>query len=97
SLPGKSARRRQGGRRQPLTRRGIPLPRRSFGARYRRQSCHRQAHSGNRQADVAAAALAGRLSAEQAEAVSDGVAANPAKAKELIDKAQHSSLPELNE
>jgi hypothetical protein len=47
--------------------------------------------------DVAAAALAGQLSAEQAEAVSDGVAANPAKAKELVEKAQHSSLPELNE
>ncbi len=49
------------------------------------------------QPEVAAAALAGELSAEQAAAVSDGVAANPAKARELIDQAQRSSLPELNE
>jgi hypothetical protein len=56
--------------------------------------------AGRRMADqpeVAAAALAGELSAEQAAAVSDGVAADPAKATELIDKARHSSLPELND
>ena len=50
-----------------------------------------------KQPDVAQAALAGELSAEQAEAVSDGVAANPDKAKELVKKAKELSLPELNE
>jgi hypothetical protein len=49
------------------------------------------------QPEVARAALAGHLSAEQAAAVSDGVAANPALAGELIDKARHISVPELNE
>jgi Domain of unknown function (DUF222) len=49
------------------------------------------------QPEVAAAALAGDLSLEQATAISDGVAADPAKAGELIDKAKRSSLPELNE
>src|SRR5580704_15967627 len=49
------------------------------------------------QPEVAAAALAGELSSEQAAAVSDGVAADPAQAAELIGKAQRSSLPELNE
>src|ERR1700677_4623247 len=49
------------------------------------------------QPDVAAAALAGQLSMEQAAAVSDGVAADPTKAAALIDKAQHGSRPELNE
>jgi hypothetical protein len=49
------------------------------------------------QPEVAAAALAGRLSVEQATAIADGVAADPARATELIDKARHSSLPELNE
>ena len=49
------------------------------------------------QPEVAAAALAGELSREQAEAVSDGVAADATKAAELIDKAKRSSLPELNE
>jgi hypothetical protein len=49
------------------------------------------------QPEVAAAALAGELSLEQATAVSDGVAADPAKAKQLIDKAKRSSLPELND
>jgi hypothetical protein len=49
------------------------------------------------QPEVAAAALAGDLSVEQAAAISDGVAADPAKAGELIDKAKRSSLPELNE
>jgi hypothetical protein len=49
------------------------------------------------QPEVAAAALAGDLSLEQATAISDGVAADPAKAAELIDKAKRSSLPELNE
>ncbi len=49
------------------------------------------------QPDVAAAATAGELSFEQPTAVADGVAANPDKARELIDRAQRSSLPELNE
>lgn len=49
------------------------------------------------QPEVARAALAGELSLEQAGAVSDGVAADPAKAGELIEKAKHSSLPELND
>ena len=49
------------------------------------------------QPEVAAAARAGDLSWEQATAVSDGVAADPAQAAELIDKAKRSSLPELNE
>ena len=49
------------------------------------------------QPDVASAALAGELSLEQAAAVSAGVAANPTKARDLIDKARRSSLPELNE
>jgi hypothetical protein len=49
------------------------------------------------QPDVAKAALAGELSAEQATAVSDGAAANPAKTTELIDTAKRSSVPELNE
>ncbi len=40
------------------------------------------------QAEVAQAALAGDLSAEQATAVCDGVAANRAKAAELIDMAK---------
>ena len=48
------------------------------------------------QPDVAAAATAGELSLEQAAAVSDGVAANPGAARELIDKAKSSSMPELN-
>lgn len=50
-----------------------------------------------KQPDVAQAALAGELSAEQAEAVSDGAAANPGKTKELVEKAKELSLPELNE
>jgi hypothetical protein len=49
------------------------------------------------QPDVASAALAGELSVEQAAAVSDGVAANPEVAGELLDTARRSSLPELNE
>ncbi len=49
------------------------------------------------QPEVAKAALAGELSAEQAAAVSDGAAADPAKSTELIDKAKRSSVPELNE
>jgi hypothetical protein len=48
------------------------------------------------QPDVAAAATSGELSLEQAAAVSDGVAANPAAARDLIDKAKNSSMPELN-
>ena len=56
--------------------------------------------TGRRMADqpeVAAAALAGELSFEQATAVSDGAAANPAKAGELIDKAKKGSMSELND
>jgi hypothetical protein len=49
------------------------------------------------QPEVAAAALAGEVSLEQATAISDGVAADPAQAAALIDKAKHSSLPELND
>lgn len=49
------------------------------------------------QPEVASAALAGQLSAEQAAVVADGVAAEPAKAAELVDKAGRLSLPELNE
>ncbi|HTW09830.1 MAG TPA: DUF222 domain-containing protein [Acidimicrobiales bacterium] len=49
------------------------------------------------QPEVALAALAGELSFEQAAAVSDGVAADPTKAGELVAKAKRSSLPELNE
>ena len=49
------------------------------------------------QPEVAAAALAGRVSLEQATAIADGVAANPDKAVELLDKASRCSLPELNE
>ncbi|HET9078148.1 MAG TPA: DUF222 domain-containing protein [Acidimicrobiales bacterium] len=60
----------------------------------------RALETGRRMADqpeVAQAALAGELSLEQAAAVSDGVAANPARARDLIDKAKRSSLPELAE
>jgi hypothetical protein len=60
----------------------------------------RALETGRRMADqpeVASAALAGELSLEQTAAVSDGVAADPAKAGELIDKAKRTSLPELNE
>src|SRR3984957_1320584 len=49
------------------------------------------------QPEVAAAALAGDLSLEQATAVADGVTADPAKARQLIEQAKRSSLPELNE
>ena len=51
----------------------------------------------SQQPEVAKAALAGELSPEQAEAVSDGAAANPEKANELVKKAKDLSLPELNE
>ena len=50
-----------------------------------------------KQPEVAAAALAGDLSSEQAAAVSDGAAADPTKAAELIDQAKGGSLTELNE
>ena len=63
-------------------------------------SAKRSLEAGRRMADqpeVARAALAGELSPEQAAAVSDGVAANPARAAELIDRAKVASLPELNE
>lgn len=49
------------------------------------------------QPEVASAALAGELSLEQATAVSDGAAANPSKAGELIERAKQVSMPELNE
>ena len=60
----------------------------------------RALEAGRRMADhpeVASAALAGELSAEQAAAVSDAVAADPAKATELIATAKHRSVPELND
>jgi hypothetical protein len=49
------------------------------------------------QPEVAQAALSGELSLDQATAVSDGVAADPTKAHELIDKARTGSMSELNE
>ena len=49
------------------------------------------------QPEVARAALSGELSAEQAQAVSAGVEANPAKTAELLETAKESSLAELNE
>jgi Domain of unknown function (DUF222) len=63
-------------------------------------SAKRTLDAGRRMADqpeVAAAALAGELSLEQASAVSDGVAVDPDKARDLIDKARRGSLSELNE
>ncbi|HEX4863836.1 MAG TPA: DUF222 domain-containing protein [Acidimicrobiales bacterium] len=51
----------------------------------------------SKQPEVAQAALAGELSPDQAELISHGVAANPEKAKELLEKAKELSLPELNE
>ena len=60
----------------------------------------RALETGQRMADqpeVAAAALAGELSSEQAAAVSDGAAADPGKATELIEKAKRVSMSELNE
>lgn len=60
----------------------------------------RALETGRRLADqpqVASAAIAGELSFEQAAAVSDGVAADPEKATELIDKAKRVSLAELND
>jgi hypothetical protein len=63
-------------------------------------SAKRALDVGRRMADqpeVAAAALAGELSLEQASAVSDGVAVKPTKARDLIDKAKRGSLTELNE
>ena len=63
-------------------------------------AARRVLETGRRMADqpeVAAAALAGELSLEQATAVSDGVAANPAKAGELIERAKKSSMTELND
>jgi hypothetical protein len=49
------------------------------------------------QPGVARTALGGELSAEQAAAVAEGVAADPAKAAELIDTVRRASMPELNE
>ena len=48
------------------------------------------------QPEVASAALAGELSMEQAAAVSEGVAADPNRAHDLLEKAKNSSMPELN-
>ncbi|MDA8062851.1 MAG: DUF222 domain-containing protein [Actinomycetota bacterium] len=50
-----------------------------------------------RQPEVAQAALGGELSSAQAEAVSDGVAADGSKAGELLDAARSSTIGELNE
>jgi hypothetical protein len=47
------------------------------------------------QPEVAKAALAGELSPEQAALVAEGAAANPAKARDLIEQATQVSLPEL--
>jgi hypothetical protein len=63
-------------------------------------SAKRTLETGRRMAgqpEVARAALAGELSIEQAAAVSDGAAANPAAAGDLLDKARRSSLGELYE
>lgn len=49
------------------------------------------------QPDIAHAALAGELSPEQAAAVADGAAADPARARDLLDKARRMTLPELNQ
>lgn len=49
------------------------------------------------QPDVAAAALSGELSPEQAQAVSAGAEANPAKTAELLEAARQGSMSELNE
>ena len=48
------------------------------------------------QPEVSRAARAGELSAEQATAVSDAVAVDPALAKDLVRKAGQLSVPELN-
>jgi hypothetical protein len=48
------------------------------------------------QPEVSRAARAGQLTAEQAAAVSDAVAASPGMAGELLAKAGHLSVPELN-
>lgn len=48
------------------------------------------------QPEVAKAAAEGELSPEQAEAVAEGVEADPSKAKELIEAARRGSLAELN-
>ncbi|HTW08298.1 MAG TPA: DUF222 domain-containing protein [Acidimicrobiales bacterium] len=63
-------------------------------------SAKRTLEAGQRMAgqpEVAAAALAGELSLEQAAAVADGVAADRTKAVELVERAKRSSLSELNE
>jgi hypothetical protein len=49
------------------------------------------------QPTVTQAALAGELSPDQADAVTDGVTADPTTTDTLIAKAQHRSLAELNE
>ncbi|MBO0747184.1 MAG: DUF222 domain-containing protein [Acidimicrobiaceae bacterium] len=69
-------------------------------ARMSPAAARRALETGRRMSDqpeVASVALAGELSLEQAAAVTDGVAADPGKASELIDTARHASLPELNE
>ena len=49
------------------------------------------------QPEVARAALAGELTPEQAAAVSDGAAADPGRARQLIEQARRSTVTELNQ
>lgn len=49
------------------------------------------------QPEVARAALAGELTLEQAAAVSDGAAADPGQARQLIERARYATVPELNQ
>lgn len=49
------------------------------------------------QPEVAQAALAGELTLEQAVAVSDGAAADPARARQLIEQARSATVTELNQ
>ena len=49
------------------------------------------------QPEVAAAALAGELSSDQAALVSDGAAAAPGRARELVEKARQVSIGELTD
>ena len=49
------------------------------------------------QPEVAAVALSGELSVEQAAAVAEGASANPARVGKLIERARNSSLTELQD
>lgn len=49
------------------------------------------------QPEVALAALLGELSVEQAAAVADGAAVNPARTRDLIEVARRTSMPELEQ